>query len=199
MQNASNTPQFMNTAQGFFAVGELLSKSDLPRLYTDLLINSPTTLAASQERLELSENTTRSCATTLFEIGLAEQTEGEWTVSTVSGSWTIEATIEIGPVVIAAYGATNVDDDLGRYTDRHGRAALIPAVQATVDYLKGDLTRRGAAEKLGVSTVEGIAVTQAIEPIVAVVRDVDPLFRDVLFEVDVHERALDKAPYHVVN
>ncbi|WP_425499639.1 DUF7437 domain-containing protein [Halogeometricum luteum] len=135
----------------------------------------------------------------LSEIGLTGKTNGKWTAWPVYGIWTSELTVGIGPVVIAVYGATAISGDLSRYADRHGQEAIIPAVSATIKYLRGDLTRRGDATELNVSMAEGIAVTQAIEPIVAVVRDFDPLLRDASFEVDVHARVLDKAPYHVVN
>ena len=37
-----------------------------------------------------------------------------------------------------------------------------------------------------------IAVTQAIERIIAVVKDFDPLLEDLTFEVDVHDRAIEQ-------
>ena len=56
-------------------------------------------------------------------------------------------------------------------------------------------TRRGVADDLGVPAVEAIAVTQAIERIIAVVRDHDPTLDGVTFDVDVHDRATEQAPY----
>lgn len=113
----------------------------------------------------------------------------------MSGNWTDETTIELGPVIIAAYGATSVDDDLELFIDRHGKAALAPAVTATIEYLKGEVTRRGVADKLGVPAVEGIAITQAIERIIVVVKDYDPTLSNIAFEVDVHDRAIEQTPY----
>ncbi len=66
---------------------------------------------------------------------------------------------------------------------------------ATVEYLQGNTTRRGVADELDVPAVEGTAVTQVIERIIAVVKDVDPTFGGVSFEVAVHERAVEQSPY----
>ena len=61
--------------------------------------------------------------------------------------------------------------------------------------MKGNATRRGVADDLGVPAVEAIAVTQAIERIIAVVKDHDPTLDDVAVDVDVHDRAIEQAPY----
>jgi hypothetical protein len=113
----------------------------------------------------------------------------------VSGDWTDEITLEFGPGIIAVYGATSVDDDLELYVDRHGKAALAPAVMGTINYLQGETTRRGVADDVGVPAVEAIAVTQAIERVLVVVKDSDPTLSDVTFEVNVHERAIERGPY----
>jgi hypothetical protein len=48
---------------------------------------------------------------------------------------------------------------------------------------------------LDVPALEGIAVTQAIERIIAIVGTHDPTLDDVTSGVDVHNRALEQAPY----
>jgi hypothetical protein len=108
-------------------------------------------------------------------------------------------TLELGPAIIAVYGAIGVDDDLELFVDRHGKAALAPAVMATLTYLQGETTRRDVADELDIPAVEAIAVTQAIERIIAVVKDDDPTLSGITFEVDVHERALEQGPYQRVD
>ena len=110
-----------------------------------------------------------------------------------------EVTLELGPAIIAVYGATGVDDDLELFVDRHGKAALAPAVMATISYLQGETTRRGVADDLGVPPVEAIAVTQAIERIIVVVKADDPTLAGMTLDVDVHERAIEQAPYQRTN
>lgn len=190
-----------SAARQFFVVQELLGSPELARFYTDLLINSPTTITAARERQQLSKSTAYKYANTLAELSVVEELDeydhgsALWRADPVSGNWTDQATIELGPALIAVYGATSVDEDLALFVDRHGKAELAPAIAATISYLKGDTTRRGVADELGVPAVEGIAVTQAIEGILAVVTDHDPTLADVDFAVDIHERTIADAPY----
>lgn len=117
-----------------------------------------------------------------------------WRADPVSGDWTDEMTLELGLAIIAVYGAIVVDDP-ELFVDRHGKAALAPAVMVTLTYLRGEIMRRGVADKLGVPAVEALAVTQAIERIIAVVKEHDPTLDDIAFEVDVHERAIEQGVY----
>ena len=198
-------PDAGHTARRFFVVQELLGTPELARFYTDLLINSPTTVTAARDRQGFSKSTAYKYANTLVELGIVEELDAYedgsslWRADPVSGNWTDETTIELGPVIIAVYGATSVDDDLELFINRHGRAALAPAVTATIEYLTGETTRRGVADDLGVPAVEAIAVTQVIERIITVVKDHDPMLDDITFEVDVHDRAIEQAPYQRVD
>ncbi|RQG94264.1 hypothetical protein EA473_12810 [Natrarchaeobius chitinivorans] len=179
----------------------MLGTPELARFYTDLLVNSPTTVTAARDRQGFSKSTAYKYANTLSELGVAaeldefENGSALWRADPVSGNWTDETTIELGPAFFAVYGATSGDDDLELFVDRHGKAALAPAVTATIEYLEGETTRRGVADDLGVPAVEAIAVTQAIERVLVVVKDHDPTLEDVTFDVNIHERALEEAPY----
>jgi hypothetical protein len=204
MSNApipTHPPDTGDTAHRFFAVQELLGTPELARFYTDLLVNSPTTVTAARERQGFSKSTAYKYANTLAELGVATELDTHddgsalWRADPVSGNWTDETTIKLSPVIIAVYGATSANDDLDLFVDRHGKAALAPAVTATIDYLHGETTRRGVADILGVPAVEAIAVTQAIERIIAVVKESDPMLDDVSFDVDTHQRAVEQAPY----
>jgi hypothetical protein len=204
MSNASPTtqpPDAGETARQFFVVQKLLGASELARFYTDLLINSPTTVGAVRDRQGFSKSTAYKYANTLAELGIATELEAyengsaRWRADAVGGNWTDETTIELGPAIIAVYGATGVDDDLKLFVDRHGRAALAPAVTATVAYLNGETTRRGVGEMLDIPAVEAIAVSQAIERIIAVVKPHDPTLSEVSFDVAVHDRAVARGPY----
>lgn len=197
----THPPGSGHTAHRFFVFQELLSTPELARFYTDLLIKAPTTVTAVRGRQEFSKSTAYKYANTLAELGVAEELDeyengsALWRADPVSGNWSDETTLELGPTIVAVYGATSVDDDLELFVDRHGKAALPAAVTATIDYLEGKTTRRGVADDLGVPAVEAIAVTQAIERIIAVVRDHDPTLDEVTFDVDVHDRAIEQAPY----
>jgi len=195
------SPDAGHTAHRFFVIQELLGTPELARFYTDILINSPTTITAARERQNFSKSTAYKYANTLEELGIAKELDeyqngsALWRADPVSGDWTDEITLEFGPAIIAVYGATSVDDDLELYVDRHGKAALAPAVMSTINYLQGQTTRRGVADDLGIPAVEAIAVTQAIEKILAVVKGADPTLNNVTYEVDVHDRAIEEGPY----
>lgn len=194
-------PDAGNAAHQFFVVQSLLGTPELARIYTDLLINSPTTITAVRDRQGVSKSTAYKYANTLAELGVANELDAYedgstlWRAAPVSGVWRDETAVELGPVLIAVFGATSVADDLELFMERHGKAALAPAVTATIEYLDGETTRRGIAENLGVPAVEAIAVSQVIERIVAVVKDHDPTLDKRTFDVDVHNRAIEQGPY----
>ena len=204
MSNAktpTQPPDTGDTAHRFFVIQELLTSPDLARFYIDLLINTPATVTSVRTRQEFSKSTGYKYANTLAELGIAKELSeydsgsALWHADPVSGNWTGEMTLQLGPAMIAVYGATSVDSDLELFIDRHGKAALAPAIMATINYLQGKTTRRGVATELGIPAVEAIAVTQAIERIIAVVKDFDPLLESLTFEVDVHDRAIEQGPY----
>ena len=86
-------------------------------------------------------------------------------------------------LILGGFGA-RVDDDLHTFTDRHSRAKLAEAVQYTLAYLDGDLTRRGIGREMDISSVEAIAITKAIEPIIGAVQP----------DLPVHDRKIRQSP-----
>ncbi len=194
-------PDADTAAQQFFVVQELLNSPELARIYTELLINEPTTIPAVRDRQNVSKSTAYKYANALEELGIAEELDAYedgsslWRAAPVNGVWRNETAVELGPVIIAVFGATSVDDDLALFVERHGKAALAPAISATIAYLAGETTRRGIADTLAVPEVEAIAVSQAIERIIVVVKEFDPALSERTFEVDVHARAIENGPY----
>lgn len=195
-------PDSETAAQRFFAVQTLLSSPSLARFYTELLINSPTTVPAARDRLDASKSTAYQHTNRLEELGLSEELNelengsSIWETKPVAGTWTDKDTITIGPAVIAAYGVTTIHDDLELFVDRHGKAALVPAVTETLRYMTGEQTRRGVADALNVPAVEGIAVSQVIEPVIGVVADADPTLGDLTFEVEIRAQGNEDSLYH---
>jgi hypothetical protein len=192
------------TAREFFVFQELLNSPTLARFYTDLLINSPATVTGVRDRQGFSKSTAYKHANTLAELGVAEELDtydngsALWQAEAVSGVWTGDEPIGLGPTLTAVFGATGVNEDLELFVERHGRAAIAPAIMATVAYLEGETTRRGVADNIDVPAVEGIAVTQAIEPIIVRLIDFDPTLSDVTINVDVPSEVIEKCPYQLV-
>lgn len=188
-------------AQDFFGAQALLSRPPLAFFYTDLLLHSPTTVTAARERTGTERSTAYKYADELASLGVAHETDDRadgaalWRATPIVGTWDGAAALSVSPAVIAVYGATARDDDLELFTDRHGVSALAPAVTETLAYLRGDRTRRGVADALGVPATEGIAVSQAVEAVVAVVADADPTLDRTAFAVETHDRAVADCPY----
>jgi hypothetical protein len=99
------------------------------------------------------------------------------------------------PTMIAACGASSCDDDLPLFWDRHRTHALISAVETPLSYLRGEHTRRGVADALGVPATEGIAVPQAIKRVVTVVGGVDRTLNTESFAVETHGRTVADCQY----
>jgi len=187
-------------AQSFLSAAELLSDDELARVYTDILLNSPTTNSAIASRLDLPASTTSERVTHLKEAGIVHDTSTgkanqlvtepiEFTVS-VDG-----ATVTVTPTIIAAYGAKNQIDDIDLFLDRHGKAKLVEAVEYTTEHLDGGLSRRSIGVEMGLTSVESIAITQALEPIVALLRAVDTSTPEL--EHEAHTRTMADTPYVV--
>lgn len=197
------TPTDRNTtvtvAQSFLSAAELLSEAELARVYTDILLNEPTTNSAVASRLGLAASTTSERVTRLTELGIVHDTSDgksnqlvtdpiEFTVSLGDG------TVTVTPTIIAAYGGKTQVDDIDLFLDRHGRAKLVEAVEYTTAYLKGDLSRRSIGVEMELSSVEAIAITQALEPIVALLDTVDESTPE---SGDVHAQKRAATPYVV--
>lgn len=185
--------------QEFFTIHELLHRPELAVFYTDMLLNSPTTVGESVERVNLSSSAAHNYAKTLQQLGAAEQLDEKrdrahlWEAKAVSGMW--NGAEPIGPAMIAVYGAIELNDDIELFVERHGKSKLSSAIAQTIEYLRGNTSRRGAADALGVPAVEGIAITQAIEKIVYLLMDLDPSIPADEFEVSLPDRALEESPY----
>lgn len=183
----------------FFAIHELLHRPELAVFYTDLLLNSPTTVGESIARVDLSSSAAHNYASVLEQLGAAERLDEKrdraqlWNATPVSGVW--NGAEPIGPVMIAVYGAVTLDEDIELFVERHGKSKLSSAIAQTIEYLRGNTTRRGAADALDVPAVEGIAITQAIEKIVYLLKDLDPSVPADEFVVSLPDRALEEAPY----
>lgn len=183
----------------FFTIHELLYRPELAVFYTDMLLNTPTTVGESVERVHLSSSAAHNYAKVLQQLGAAEQLDEKrnrahlWEAKPVSGIW--NGAEPIGPVTIAVYGAIELNDDIELFVERHGKSKLSSAIAQTIEYLRGNTSRRGAADALEVPAVEGIAITQAIEKIVSLLKDLDPSIPAAEFEVSLPDRALEEAPY----
>lgn len=91
---------------------------------------------------------------------------------------------EVTPTFIAVVSASAVRDDLALFIERHSIGMLAAAFDATVDYLNGEMSRRMAAEELGLEPYEGIAITDEIESVITTMHGHDPYLDAALDEED---------------
>lgn len=200
MSRTSDRPTNV-AARDFFTVQSLLSRRPLAHLYTDLLVHSPTTIRAVRERTDVEHSTAYKYADELARLGIAGETDDHvdgaalWRATPVVGTWTGDGTLEVSPTAVAVYGASDRDDNLDLFCDRHGADALFSATEETLAFLRGEQTRRGVAERLGVPATEGIAVSQVIEAVVAVVAPVDPTLDAERLTAETHDRVVADSPY----
>lgn len=186
------------TARSFIAASEILVNPGIARVYTDILLNQPTTNSGIERRLDLAGSTTSMRVGELKKLDIVEDVSSGKESQLQTDPLFLplgegNTQLLFGPVAIAAYGASDVVSEIDLFIDRHGKAKLLMAVEQTEAYLSGEVTRRGAADRLGVDEIEANSVTQALEPILALF--VEAGIIDDRFEHDVHERKLRGTPY----
>ncbi|USZ67156.1 helix-turn-helix domain-containing protein [Halorussus salilacus] len=189
-----------NAFREFFVANDLVRDAGRARVYTDVLLNQPTTVSELDSRLDMSPSSASKFVNELEETGLVEdvsdsarkkQLTTDPVIFTVTTGEDEQFTVT--PTVIAAAGARAVDDDIDRFIERNGYTKLAAAVAGTVAYLNGDLTRRGVARELDLPEVEAITITIALEGIVGLLGDADPVL--TAYDFDVHDLDTADATY----
>jgi hypothetical protein len=189
-----------NAFREFFVANDLVRDAGRARVYTDVLLNQPTTVSDLDGRLEMSPSSASKFVSELQENGLVEdvsdsgrrkQLTTDPVIFTVTTSEDEQFTVT--PTVIAATGARAVDDDIDTFIERNGYTKLAAAVAGTIAYLNGDLTRRGVARELDLPEVEAITITIALEGVVGLLADADPVLE--AYDIEVHDLDTTEAPY----
>jgi DNA-binding transcriptional ArsR family regulator len=189
-----------NAFREFFVASDLVRDSGRARVYTDVLLNQPTTVSELDARLEMSPSSASKFVNELEETGLVEDASDsgrkkQLTTDPVIFTVTTgeDEHFTVTPTIIAAAGARAVDEDIDTFIDRNGYTKLGAAVAGTVAYLNGDLTRRGVARELDLPEVEAITITIALEGIVGLLGDADPVL--TASDIDVHDLDTTDAAY----
>lgn len=197
---AANLPESERAFREFFVANDLVRHSGRARVYTDVLLNQPTTVSEIDARLDMSPSSASKFVSELQEDSIIEdasssarkkQLTTEPVIFTVTTS--DEKQFTVTPAVIAAAGARAVDDDVDTFVERNSYTKLAAAVAGTVAYLKGDLTRRGVGRELDLPEVEVITITIALEGIIGLLADVDPVLAE--YDLDVHDFDVEEAHY----
>lgn len=178
-------------SEEFAALRYLFGEPKRARLYTDVFLNGPTTVAAVTSRI----GTPRKSAAydyldSLAEFGLVTETDGAYDASAVVSEF--DGAV-VSPVDVAAYGATATDEELAAFLDRRSLATLLAAVRATIAHHAGGGTRRSLADRIGVGAGEAVVVTERLDGVVALLADPDPTV--AADELAVDPRLAADAPY----
>lgn len=158
---------------------ELVREPRKARVYTAVLLEGPVA------RDELTEMVDDLSGTTIYNL-LRELTETEYVnvddssepyeytarpiQAPVVGEDGDQTVFTITPGFVAVVSASDIRDDISLFVERHSLGMLAAAYDATIPYLDGEMSRRMAAEKLGLDTYEGLTITNEIESVIEEMR-----------------------------
>ncbi|MWG36687.1 DUF7437 domain-containing protein [Halomarina oriensis] len=149
------------------AIQYLLHHPDTAFVYSDLLINGPSTPERISDRTNVPYSGVEEQLGVLNELGsLTSGDDTTWSVlSPVKNS---EHRESFTLTLIAVIGASTRNDDITRFLNDYDLPLLSRAVQATYDYIDGTTTRRGIAHTLDITPAAAIAISQIVEDIITV-------------------------------
>lgn len=175
------------------ALQYLFGEPKRARLYTDVFLNGPTTVAAATERIERPRTSAAyDYLGRLSELGVVTKTDEEYEASAVVSEF--DGAV-VSPVDVAAYGAAATDAELAAFLDRRSLATLLAAVRATIAHHAGGGTRRSLADRIGVQPGEAVVVTERLDGVIALLAEPDPTV--MAEELAVDARIAREAPYTV--
>lgn len=172
------------TLSDLLTYAELLKSPRLARLYTFLLRNGPVSIDTVKEELEMPHSTTYKYVRQLEKMGVLTRNKKDTptTVTVVPIRLRLEADdgeAVATPVLIDAVGRQLEDKDIQVFLERHGVAKLASALHYTIRVMNGELTQRTAASRLGVHSVEGMTVINALQDVVEDAAHYDPYLEPI--------------------
>jgi predicted transcriptional regulator len=176
-----------STVKGFLSVSAVIRKPRLAQLYTAVLRNEPITGSELGEMVGIPSSTLYTDLNQLVEMGAVEISDDtrpkEYTADTIRLTVQHDGdTFHVTPTVVAAIGATETNDELEAFYERHGLATFAAALGKTRDYLAGRVTRRMIASDLDVTAAEGIAATIELEELIHDMVPYDPYIEIPAFD-----------------
>ncbi|MFB6177014.1 MAG: helix-turn-helix domain-containing protein [Halobaculum sp.] len=164
----------------FAAAGTLLDRPSLARVYVFVCYYGPVDRPRIRAALDLPKTTAYQYVDELVELGLVEVDGDRPAAISADPVQFREDGAVVTPTTLHAVSRQAIDDDVRAFTDRHGVGTLVAAVRQAGLYYAGQITRRMAADPLGVHSGEAMVIVDALRPVVAAGREYDPAF-DVLF------------------
>jgi hypothetical protein len=176
---------------GFLAAASLLRNPRQARSYVYICYYGPTTVKELVDALDLARATAYDDIEELESLGLVTRDEGSrpHQLTAAPFAFVDQGSLAITPTVLHAVALTEVDDDLAYFQNRYGTARLVRALHMAGEHYAGNRTQRMAADELDVAPAEGMAVVQALQPVLAAGTEFDPyfdhLFPEIAEEIDV--------------
>lgn len=174
----ADNQRIIDDLEGFMTAARLLEEPRLARIYVYVCYYGPTTIADIVETLDLKRATTYDDVETLERMGVIERETDErpHQLSANPFAFVEQDSFAVTPTVLHAVARTEFDQDVEYFYNRYGRAALVAAVHAAGLHYAGRSTKRMVARQLDVQPVEGIAIVDALGPVLAAGREFDPYF-----------------------
>lgn len=183
--------RIVDELNGFMAAARLLEEPRLARIYVYVCYYGPTTIAEIIEELDLKRATTYDDVQTLERMGVLDRDANErpHRLSAKPFAFVERDSFAVTPTVLHAIARSEFDEDVEYFRNRYGGAKLAAAVHAVGLHYADRLTRRMVARELDVQPVEGMAIVDALAPVIAAGKEFDPhfahLFPETAEDIDV--------------
>lgn len=163
---------------GFVAAATLVRNPRLARVYVAVCYGGPTTVRGLIDALDLARATAYDDVERLEALGVLARDDSTrpHRLSVVPFAFVDGDAVAITPTVLHAIATSEIDDDVAYFLDRYGLARLVRALRVAAAHYAGDLTQRTAADELDVTPAEGMAVVDALRPVLAAGAEHDPFF-----------------------
>jgi hypothetical protein len=167
---------------GFVAAATLLQKPRLARVYVFVCYYGPTTIGDLIETLEVARATAYDDVERLEALKIVSRDESTrpHRLSAEPFAFVDDDDVAITPTVLHAIATSEIDDDVEYFLNRYGVSRLVRALRVAAAHHTGNLTQRMAANELDVTAAEGMAIVEALRPVLAAGAEYDP-FYDRLF------------------
>jgi len=182
---------------GFVAAATLLQNPRLARVYTFVCYYGPTTMSDLIDALDVARATAYDDVERLEALQVVSRDESTrpHRLSAEPFAFVDDDDVAITPTVLHAVATSEIDDDVAYFLNRYGVSRLVHALRAAAAHYAGSLTQRMAADELDVTPAEGMAVVDALCPVLAAGVEYDSFF-DRLFpdHADALDFELDVSP-----
>lgn len=202
-ENEPKAPS-LDDFDGFVAAATLFQNPRLARVYVYICYYGPTTIQDLIGALDLARATAYDDVERLEALKIITRDESTrpHRLSAEPFAFVDDDDVTITPTVLHAIATSEIDDDVEYFLNRYGVSRLVSALRVAAAHYAGSLTQRMAADEIDVTPAEGMAIVNALRPVLATGNEHDaffdrlfPDYADELdFDIDVSSPASDQSP-----